>query len=391
MSTVKLGIFGYGCVGKGLYDLVNQNPHLNLEVKKICIKNPHKKRDINHPELLTTEADKILNDKSIDVVVELIDDADEAFKIVSTALKSGKPVVSANKKMIAENLSTLLDLQKKYNTPLLYEGSCCAAIPIIRNLETYYDSDLLSSIEGIFNGTSNYILTKMVNEGLSFDVALKQAQELGFAESDPTLDIEGFDPKFKLSILIYHAFGARVNHENIFNLGITRINEADLEYAKSKGYSIKLVAKGKKEKDSIKAYCTPQFVKEEGELAGVNNEMNAVLVESPFQERQLFYGKGAGDVATGSAVLSDITALGKAYRYKSRYADEPTLELSNSNLVKVYVRYNKKVGVDINDFDLVEDSHSEGDSKVVVGVISLEKLNTVEWIRDERVSLITFN
>ena len=193
---------------------------------KICVKHKDKPRPIAASNF-TFDKNDILEDDSLDAVIELIDNADEAFDIVSSALKKGKAVVSANKKMIAEHLEELYQLQEKHNAPFLYEASACGSIPIIRNLEEYYDNDLLDSLEGICNGTTNYILTKTSEEGLTYDAALKKAQELGFAESNPTLDVKAFDPKFKLIILLNHTFGLFVKPEQVFNFGIQNLSAAD--------------------------------------------------------------------------------------------------------------------------------------------------------------------
>jgi homoserine dehydrogenase len=192
-KNIKLGLFGFGCVGQGLYSVLHQTRGINAEIKKIVIKHPEKKRPID-ASFFTTDRDEILNDPEIDVVVELIDEVDAAFEIVSSALKKRKAVVSANKKMIAENFPALLKLQQEYETPFLYEASCCASIPVIRNLEEYYDNDLLTSVEGILNGSTNYILTHIFENNKAFDEALKDAQQLGYAESDPSLDIRALDP-----------------------------------------------------------------------------------------------------------------------------------------------------------------------------------------------------
>src|SRR5690242_9394031 len=179
---LKLGLFGFGCVGQGLYHVLEETPGIKAEIKRICVKHRGKARPLAE-DLFTFEANDILLDPDIDVVVELIDDADAAFHIVKTALENGKAVVTANKKMLAEHLEEIYDLQKKHNQPVLYEGAVCGSIPIIRNLEEYYDNDLIKSIEGIFNGSTNFILTKVFEEKKSYIDALKTAQELGFAES----------------------------------------------------------------------------------------------------------------------------------------------------------------------------------------------------------------
>ncbi|MFT6883532.1 MAG: homoserine dehydrogenase, partial [Marinoscillum sp.] len=186
MKNIKIGLFGFGCVGQGLYETLNNSKNFSGEIKKICIKNPDKARRLD-PKLFTTQAASLLNDPEIDVIVELIDDADAALEIVTKALKNGKSVVTANKKMVAEHLSELVNLQASTGQALLYEGAVCGSIPIIRTLEEYFGHEPLNEVKGIFNGSTNYILTKVFEENLSYEAALLQAQALGFAEADPTL------------------------------------------------------------------------------------------------------------------------------------------------------------------------------------------------------------
>src|ERR1700761_1937175 len=205
-KQLTIGLFGFGVVGEGLYKVLQQTPSLKASIKKVCIKNPGKKRDAPD-DLFTTERDVILNDPSINVIVEVINESTPAFEIVSTALKNGKSVVSASKKMIAEHLPELLQLQKETGESFLYESAACASIPVIRNLEEYYDNDLLHSIKAIVNGSTNFILTKMFEEKLDFKQALILAQQLGFAESNPKLDVEGFDAVNKWALLLLHAYG----------------------------------------------------------------------------------------------------------------------------------------------------------------------------------------
>src|SRR5687768_12322091 len=230
-KNLKLGLFGFGCVGQGLYHVLHETHGIKAEIKKICVKNKNKARPIAE-HFFTFQKEEILNDPEIDIVVELIDDANAAFEIVKTALQHGKAVVTANKKMLAEHLEEIYDLQKKHGKPVLYEGSVCGSIPILRNLEEYYDNDLIQHIEGIFNGSTNYILTKVFEEKKSYESALKQAQELGFAESDPMLDVKGYDAKYKLVIAITHTFGVFVKPEDVINIGIDKISDLDLKYAR---------------------------------------------------------------------------------------------------------------------------------------------------------------
>src|SRR6201989_770084 len=221
-KKLNIGLFGFGVVGQGLYDII-KTKHLNLEIVKIAIKDANKQRSLP-AHLFTTERDELLNNPEINTIVELINDTEAAFEIVSRALKSGKNVVSASKKMIALHLEELIEIQQQYGTSLLYEGAVCGSIPIIRNLEEYYDNELLHSISGIFNGSSNYILSKGFLENMDYDTALKQAQDLGFAETDPTSDVGGYDAKYKLTIATAHAYGIVIKPEDVFNLGIQNLS-----------------------------------------------------------------------------------------------------------------------------------------------------------------------
>ena len=308
-KQLTIGLFGFGVVGEGLYKVLQQTPSLKASIKKVCIKDGSKKR--NAPaELFTTDKNILLNDPDINVIVEVIDDANAAFKIVSTALKNKKDVVSASKKMIAEHLPALLKLQEETGQSFLYESAACASIPVIRNLEEYYDNDLLHSIKAIVNGSTNFILTKMFEEKLGFKEALLLAQQLGFAESNPKLDVEGYDAVNKWTFLLTHAYGILEAPENILFTGIQNINGHDAIVAREKNYEIKLVAQAKKlNNGKVAAFVLPQFIKHDDHLSFVKNEYNGVVIESGFADKRFFYGKGAGSFPTASAVLSDISAL----------------------------------------------------------------------------------
>ncbi|MES2799794.1 MAG: homoserine dehydrogenase [Bacteroidota bacterium] len=391
-KKLSIGLFGFGCVGFGLYEVIEKTPGLNAEIKRICVKNKTKEREISI-ENFTFDKNDILNDPEINVVVELIDDADAAFEIVSTALKNGKAVVSANKKMIAENFSELLALQEKHNAPLLYEAAACASLPIIRNLEEYYNNDLLESIEGIVNGSTNYILTKIFNENLSFDEALQQAQELGFAESNPILDTGGFDAKYKLCILNAHAFGIISSPSEIFNYGIDKIGELELNYAKEKGLKIKLVAQSFKSEDgSIVSFVAPKFIPVENQLFGVDDVFNGVITKTCFADKQFFVGKGAGAYPTASAVLSDISALSYDYRYEYKKINEnEVLQATEDTFLKVLLRHDTKyLSLFKNYFEEIEESYSNKSAAFIVGVISLENLQKTISIGQENFSFILF-
>jgi homoserine dehydrogenase len=253
---LTLGLFGFGCVGQGLYHVLEESQGIKAAIKKICVKNKGKKRPLDDSYFTFDKEDNI-NDPEINFVVEMIDDADAAYEIVKTSLQNRKHVVTANKKMIAEHLEKIYNLQQKHQRSVLYEGAVCGSIPILRNLEEYYDNDLIKSIEGIFNGSTNYILTKVFEENKSYADALKQAQELGFAESDPRLDVQGFDPKYKLVIAIAHTYGIFVKPEDVVNIGIDRISDLDLKFAREKGYGIKLVARAFKLENKIYGFVIP--------------------------------------------------------------------------------------------------------------------------------------
>ncbi|RAJ02513.1 homoserine dehydrogenase [Chitinophaga skermanii] len=387
-KIINLGIFGFGVVGQGLYEVLNRTKGINARIKKICIKDPNKTRPIDQ-SYFTTDPNDILNDPTIDVVVELINDTQAAFEIVSTALKNGKAVVSASKRMIAENLPALYQLQVENKVPFLYEASSCASIPIIRNLEEYYDNDLLNAVEGICNGSTNYILTKIFEENLSFDVALQQAQDKGFAETDPTLDIEGYDPKFKVVILLLHAFGTFVKPEQVYNFGISHLNDFDIQFAKQRNCTIKLIGHIRRSNGNVHAFVLPHLVKEHNLLFDVYNEYNGILLESAFTDKQFFVGKGAGGTATGSAVLSDISALLYNYRYeykKIKQQNQPTF--TNDVQLKVYVRYKSPEHVDLASFYNITEKYESPECRYVVGTINLQKLVDSAWLQNKDVNLL---
>ena len=324
----------------------------------------------------TYDKDDILKDPSINLVVELIDDADEAFNIVTTAMRSGKNVVTANKMMVAKHFKELVDMQTEYHVSLLYEASAGASIPIIRNLEEYYDNELLYSLRGILNGTTNYILTKMHNTGLPYADALKEAQEKGFAESDPTLDVEGWDAKYKLCIITGHAYGLFLDPGEVFHYGISTISKFDIQYAKEKGFKIKLVPYvGKTNENTITSFVLPRFISSDKYLYNVDNEYNGVITEAAFADKQFFSGKGAGGHATGSAVLSDISANSYGYRYEYKKFQQGTVSRYTRNFkLEIYLRYNDEKDKELFEFEEVSEYFSGRFYKYVIGVVNLEKL-----------------
>jgi homoserine dehydrogenase len=386
-----IGLFGFGVVGEGIYRVLKQTPTLQAEIKRICIKHPDKKR--NAPsELFTTDADLLLNDPEINVVVELIDDADAAWHIVSTSLASGKAVVSANKKMIAAHLSELLKLQVDNNTSLLYEAAVCGSIPVIRNLEEYYDNDMLNSVTGIINGSTNYILTRMNEDGMAYGEALQLAQELGFAESDPTLDVQGTDAANKLTIILNHAYGIISEPDDIMCKGITQLHPADSVYAKEKGFSIKLVARARRVNHTdVAAYVLPTFVGPRSQLFNVRFEFNGVIIGTRLADEQFIYGKGAGRYPTSSAVLSDIAALRYGYKYeykKSRTGVDYCI--SDNHVLRVYVSCENMEDIDQLDFIAIDETYNSQSRKYITGSIRFDKLRNAKWLNNPANSVIVF-
>lgn len=385
-KKLTLGLFGFGCVGQGLYHVLEETQGLKATIKKIVVKNKDKQRPLGK-DLFTFNKEEVLNDPEIDVVVELIDDANAAFEILKTALKNGKHVVTANKKMIAEHLEEIFYLQQQYDRSVLYEGAVCGSIPILRNLEEYYDNDLLNGIEGIFNGSTNYILTKVFEEKKGYAEALKQAQDLGFAESDPRLDVQAFDPKFKLTIAIAHAFGVFVKPENIINIGIDKISDLDLKFARDNGYAIKLIARAVRIDGKVYALVAPQFIEAQNPLSNIRLEYNAVQLQGAFADKQLFVGKGAGSYPTGSAVLSDISALTYDYRYEYKKVHQlPKNSFSDDWSIEAFVRFPQGENVAISDFGKTQSGYAANGQQYRIGQADFGKLK--EWSQNENIGIV---
>jgi homoserine dehydrogenase len=311
----RIGLIGFGCVGQGLYDVVEANRHLGWEIGSICVKDKEKPRTLP-AAAFTYNVQEVLQDTSLDIIAELISDPKEALAILRQALQQGRTVVSANKKVIAENLPELIRLQQKYGGVLLYEASVCGSIPVLRTLEAYYGSEPLVEVRGILNGSSNYILSKLHAERGSYQSALEQAQKLGFAEADPALDVEGIDALHKLCILAAHAYGVLVHPDEVLHFGINHISAEAIELAASFGCRVKLVG-------SLSAVGTSQVVlqvlptwtPETDALYAVEAEFNGLEIEARFAGQQFLKGRGAGSHPTGSAVWADITSAERGYRY----------------------------------------------------------------------------
>ena len=377
MKNLNIGLFGFGNVGRGLYDVLQRINSTNVHIKRICVRDIEKERGVKAE--FTSNADDIFEDKDINLIVEVIDDADAAYDIVKRALKARIPVVSGNKKMLGHHILELIDLQEQYNTPLLYDASACGSIPVIRNLEEYYDNDLLTSVKGILNGSSNFILSKIFNEHMGYDAALKLAQDLGFAESNPTLDIDGWDSLYKLIIITVHAFGVYVAPESILTYGISTMNDADIRFALEKDRRIKLVAHVEKIDDRLIMCVLPQLISRNKYIYSVEDEFNGVVIKGLFYDKQFMFGRGAGGYPTGSAVLSDITACLYDYKYEYKKRNDSQLpEYTTDYSFRVYYRYQDYADLDLIKFESVSENYISDDYKYVVGKVSLRELHKIQ-------------
>ena len=380
-KKLKIGLFGYGVVGQGVYEILTQNQNFGAEVVKICVKNRKKRRNL--PEnFFTFDKDDILLNPDIDLIIEVINNADDAFQIITTALSNGKKVVTANKKMLAEHLAELVTLQQAQNVSLLYEGSSCGSIPIIRNLEEYYDNELLYSIRGVFNSSSNYVLSKVYNENIDFDIALKKAQDLGFAETDPTLDLAGYDALFKLVIIAAHAYGVIVKPDDVLNAGIMNFSPFDMQFAKEKGFKIKLVSTVRKVgDDKVAMFVLPEFISDDQQLFNVEYEYNAVVVEAAFSDKQFFQGKGAGGHPTGSAIFSDISANMYDYKYGyKKFFQENKLTYTTDLEIEIYLRYYDENNLNHFKFEHISERYYGKDFNYVIGTIKIDHLLKIKHI-----------
>lgn len=390
-TNISIGLFGFGCVGQGLYEVLERTPGLRARIARIGVKNRNKARTLP-AELFTFDRHELLYDPAVNVIVELIDDADEAYTIVKEALHLGKAVVTANKKMLAEHLPELIALQRSTGTPLLYEAAACASLPVIRNLEEYYDTDLLESVEGIINGSTNYILTAMDRDALTFAEALAKAQELGFAESNPALDVEGLDARNKLVLLLTHAFGLVAAPEDLLTVGIDRLSPLATTYAREHGFALKLVAEARRlPNGGIAAAVLPTLLPPTHELARVQDEYNGLITQSGFADRQFFLGRGAGAFPTASAVLSDLSALtyGYRYEYKKLNQNQALALRPETTELDVLVTYADEIPGLVEDFTQVhEQFHSRAHGYYLTGTIGLAQLAQADWLRTPGVCVV---
>lgn len=319
MNKINVGLLGFGEIGTGVVKILNERKNflkqkigVELILKKICDKNLNYKRQVKvNPSILTKNAREILDDPQIDIVIELVGGINPAKEFISEALKKSKYVVTANKALLALHGKELFDLAKSVNKNIYFEASIAGGIPIVKSIKEGLVANKFLGIYGIVNGTCNYILSRMSQDGISFAESLKEAKKKGFAEKNPQLDLEGIDSAHKLILLTYLAFGRFIGLGQILVEGINRISLLDIKYAEELNLAIKLLAIAKKEGNKLDVRVHPTLIHKKHLLASVKWEYNAIYISSDLAGKQLFYGKGAGQLPTASAVISDLVDLAK--------------------------------------------------------------------------------
>ncbi|GAB6136928.1 homoserine dehydrogenase [Halanaerobaculum tunisiense] len=314
MEEIKVGLLGCGTVGSGVYKILQENANsiaqksgAELTVGKVLVKDTTKQQPVDvDQELLTSDFEEVINDSELEIIVEVIGGVHPAKEFVLRSLRSGRSVVTANKELIAKHGSELLGVAEENGVDIYFEASVGGGIPIISPLKEDLAGNQITKLMGIVNGTTNYILTKMDQEEAAFSEVLDQAQELGYAEADPTSDIEGYDAAYKLAILASIGFESRVDLDRVYIEGITEVTRDDISYAQELGYKIKLLAIGKQNEGEVEVRVHPTLIPGDHPLASVNDVFNAVFVEGDAIGEVMFYGPGAGQMPTGSAVVGDI-------------------------------------------------------------------------------------
>lgn len=358
---INIAVLGYGTVGSGVVEVIKTNQELihKRAGEEINIKYVLDLRDFpGDPveEVLVHDYDTIIKDDSVDVVVEVMGGVNPAYEFVKQALEAGKSVATSNKELVAKHGAELLAIARKNNINFLFEASVGGGIPIIRPLVSSVTADDITEITGILNGTTNYILTKMADEGSDFESVLKVAQDMGYAERNPEADVEGYDACRKIAILTSLAYGKQVDFEDIYTEGITKITDTDIKYAKAMKASIKLFGTAQKVDGTVYAMVAPMMIKKKHPLFHVSDVFNAVMVHGNMVDDLMFYGRGAGKLPTASAVVSDVVdAVRHLHENIKVEWSEEKLELGNFNDArhKFFVRLS---GDSLDDMELINES-----------------------------------
>lgn len=356
VRSIGVGLVGFGTVGTGVWETIEKNGALmtersqgkfSLSIVKAAVRDISKKRIQNAPsDLFTTNWEEVVECSQVEIVVELIGGTTTAFDIVAAALKLGKPVVTGNKALLAERGEELFALSLENNAPIHFEAAVAGGIPVIKAVQDSYVGNQIESMSGIINGTSNYILERMTTGGLAYPEALKEAQELGYAESDPTLDVNGWDAAHKAILLASLSYGFTINPDEVYVRGIERVRSIDIEFAKGLGYVVKLLSVVKRHDDgSIELRTQPSFIPQSHILSSVNGVFNAVAIKGDASGDALFYGRGAGKEPTASSVVADLAeacyALDETSSHRGflPYTDEGKVLDINETETPYYVRF----------------------------------------------------
>jgi homoserine dehydrogenase len=384
-KAIGIGLLGLGTVGTGVAEVLTtkadglaEQAGLPLVLRKVLVRDVHRRRSIKlGPNLVTDRPDEILAHPEVDIVIELVGGEYPATEYIKQALANGKHIVTANKEVIAKHGYELFSLAKRHNTDIRYEASVGSGIPLISTFQQDLAANSISAIHAIVNGTTNYILTRMAQEGLDFASTLKQAQKLGYAEADPANDIEGIDPVYKLVILSNLAFRTKFTPQDVYHEGISSIAARDFLYAREFGYAIKLLAIAKRDCDTVEMRVHPVFIPQDFQLAKVDGVYNAVEVETDLAGKLVFYGEGAGALRASSAVLADVLAIARnIYRGVNNV---PELRLNESVSVKPMSELKTRYYLRLNASDrpgvLAQISKVLGDNSISISSVIQKEIN----------------
>ncbi|WP_199426593.1 homoserine dehydrogenase [Thermaerobacillus caldiproteolyticus] len=355
VNPISVGLLGLGTVGSGVVKIIENHQDQLIHqvgcpvtVKKILVRDIYKERDVKvDSSLLTTNVDEVINDPGIDVIIEVMGGVEETKQHLLRALQQGKHVVTANKDLMALYGSELLAAATENGCDLFYEASVAGGIPILRTLVDGLSSDRITKMMGIVNGTTNFILTKMCKYGSAYEEVLAEAQELGYAEADPSSDVEGLDAARKMAILARLGFSMNIDLEDVQVRGITDITEEDLNYGKRLGYTMKLIGIAHREGEKVEVSVQPTFLPDSHPLASVSDEYNAVYVYGEAVGETMFYGPGAGSLPTATAVVSDLVAVMKNMRLgvNGRSAVAPQYEKKLKAPAEIFSKYFLRIHV----------------------------------------------
>lgn len=420
MKKIKIALLGLGNVGKGVWQIFQHNSEeiykrsgYEIKIAKILVRDIDKDRGINVPKgILTTNIEDIFNDDEIKIVVELLGGITPAKDYMLRAIRSGRHVVTANKEALAAYGKELINAAREEGVLFYYEASVAGGIPVLRDIKESLTANKIEEIVGIINGTTNYILTKMTHENMDFNTALKEAQQKGYAEADPTSDVEAYDAVYKLVILTHLSFGVNVEIDDIYREGITKIEPADIQNAKELGYTIKLLAIAKEKEGKLELRVSPVMIPMTHPLSNVNDAFNAIYIKGNAVGNLMFYGKGAGSLPTGSAVVGDIISvlrnnmtantasdIGSSekkilplkesesqYYIRMNVADKSGVlgrisTILGENNVSIY-SFIQKEGKEKNSMPLVFITHVAQEGNVLKSIKEIEKLPEVDEIKN---------